>query len=82
MQPIADDKNKVPLCLQEEPRRSRARVALRGLFWGAIVGGVIGYVRDPGDISQNWVGRWGNAAAYAVIGAPVGMVVFLLLTPL
>ena len=56
----------------------RGAIALRGLKWGAILGGALGYLllRDEefGAVAGPIVG--------AIYGAPVGMVVLLLVTPL
>jgi hypothetical protein len=64
--------------LADAPRRSRGAVARRGLFLGALVGGVVGYLygRD-----QEYGGAVIGPAVGAVVGAPVGMIVLLLATP-
>jgi hypothetical protein len=63
----------------DPPRRSRAQVARRGLTWGAVVGGVAGYLlmRD-----QEYGGAIVGPVLGAVVGAPIGMLVLLLATPL
>lgn len=63
----------------DPPRRARGPIALRGLAWGAVTGGVIGYYlkRD-----EEYGGAIGGPILGAVLGAPIGMVVFLFATPL
>jgi hypothetical protein len=63
---------------QEGERESRGKVAARGLFWGALIGGVIGYSSSGGSSGERWLGGVGGA----LLGAPVGMVVYLIITPL
>jgi hypothetical protein len=64
--------------LIQEESQSRGSVALRGLWWGAVVGGFLGYLANRDD---EWGGAIVGPIAGAVIGAPIGMVVFLLVTP-
>lgn len=65
--------------IQNDHREGRGKVALRGLFWGAVIGGLIGYFT-----AEEYFGgeRWFGAAGGVLVGAPVGMVVYLLITPL
>jgi hypothetical protein len=65
--------------VQNEQRESRGKVALRGLFWGALIGGVIGYSTAEERFGGE---RVFGAVGGALIGAPIGMVVYLLITPL
>ena len=60
-----------------EPDKSRGEVAMRGLFWGAVVGGFLGYHADAGS---DGVLPSLRALGGAAIGAPFGMVVYLLAT--
>jgi hypothetical protein len=65
--------------IQNEQRESRGKIALRGLFWGALIGGVIGYATAEETFGGE---RYFGAVGGALIGAPIGMVVYLLITPL
>jgi len=62
----------VPSC------RARGPIAMRGLAWGALVGAVVGYLsaRD-----EEYGGAIIGPAIGGAVGAPVGMVTLLLLTP-
>jgi hypothetical protein len=60
-----------------EPDRSRGEVAIRGIFWGAVVGGFLGYHADSGS---DGVLPSLRALGGAAVGAPIGMVVHLLAT--
>jgi hypothetical protein len=52
-------------------------VAIRGIFWGAVVGGFLGYHADAGS---DGVLPSLRALGGAAVGAPIGMVVYLLAT--
>lgn len=65
--------------MQDEAREGRGEVALRGLFWGAVIGGLVGWSQRS---AESHFGAVGSVVAGAVVGAPIGMVVFLLITPL
>lgn len=64
---------------QDEAREGRGAVAVRGLFWGALIGGLIGWTQRHPD---SFFGGLESVVAGAIVGAPIGMVVFLLITPL
>ena len=58
--------------------RARGPIAVRGLAWGALIGGVVGYLsfRD-----EEYGGAIIGPVIGGAVGAPVGMVTLLLLTP-
>jgi hypothetical protein len=66
------------LGFQEPSSEGRGDVALRGLFWGAVAGGAYGYLNARGD---EHLGVAGSVIVGAIVGAPIGMLLFLLLTP-
>ncbi|MCC6316654.1 MAG: hypothetical protein IT361_03095 [Gemmatimonadaceae bacterium] len=63
----------------QESRPTRGAVARRGLLWGAIIGGVIGFFAGQ---SEEYGGAVSGAVVGGVIGAPIGMIVFLFATPI
>lgn len=62
----------------DPPRRSRGPIALRGLAWGAVIGGAFGYYLHH---DEEYGGAILGPLFGAVIGAPIGMIVLLLATP-
>ena len=70
-----DSTNSLPVQSRPSPR---GPVIRRGLFWGALAGGTLGYFLGR---HEDYGGAVYGAVYGAVIGAPIGMFAFLLATP-
>ena len=76
---VARNIGSVSVTHESEPcRGNRRAIVHRGLLWGAVLGGIVGYAagreEDYGGAALGLIGG-------AVIGAPLGMVIGLLATP-
>lgn len=76
---VARNAGSVSVTQGGEPcRGNRRAVVHRGLLWGAVLGGIVGYAAGR---KEEYGGAAVGLIAGAVIGAPLGMVIGLLATP-